>query len=63
MGLALVAKFADLHDGKAWVQERAGGGASFRVLLAFEPKPEELLVLPEDAQATGTDSSPEESQA
>ena len=63
VGLALVAKFADLHDGKAWVQERAGGGASFRVLLAFEPKAEELLVLPEDAQATGTDSSPEESQA
>jgi PAS domain S-box-containing protein len=63
VGLALVTKFADLHDGRAWVQERAGGGASFRVLLAFEPKPEDLLVMPEDPQPTGTDPSPEESQA
>jgi hypothetical protein len=54
VGLALVAKFAELHDGRAWVQERGGGGASFRVLLAFEPRPEDLLVLPEDdPQATG----------
>ena len=63
VGLALVVKFAELHDGRAWVQERAGGGASFRVLLAFEPKQEDLLVLPDDPQATDTDSSPEESQA
>jgi PAS domain S-box-containing protein len=33
VGLALVAQFASLHDGRAWVEERAGGGASFRVLL------------------------------
>jgi PAS domain S-box-containing protein len=63
VGLALVAKFAELHDGRAWVQERAGGGASFRVLLAFEPTPIDLLVLPPSDQATGTDSSPDESQA
>jgi PAS domain S-box-containing protein len=63
VGLALVAKFAELHDGRAWVQERAGGGASFRVLLAFEPTPIDLLVLPGDDQPTGTDSSPDESQA
>ena len=63
VGLALVTKFAELHDGRAWVQDRPGGGASFRVLLALEPKPEDLLVIPEDPQATGTDSSPEESQA
>jgi signal transduction histidine kinase len=62
VGLALVAKFAELHNGRAWVQERAGGGSSFRVLLAFEPTPIDLLVLPPD-QPTGTDSSPEESQA
>jgi signal transduction histidine kinase len=37
VGLALVARFAELHDGRAWVEERAGGGASFKVLLAFEP--------------------------
>jgi len=63
VGLALVAKFAELHDGRAWVQERAGGGASFRVLLAFEPTPIDLLVLPPDDQPTDTDSSPDESQA
>jgi signal transduction histidine kinase len=33
VGLALVAQFASLHDGRAWVEDRAGGGASFRVLL------------------------------
>jgi len=33
VGLALVAQLASLHDGQAWVEDRAGGGASFRVLL------------------------------
>jgi PAS domain S-box-containing protein len=33
IGLSLVAQFARLHGGEAWVQERAGGGSSFRVLL------------------------------
>ena len=33
MGLALVRRFAELHGGRAWVEERVGGGASFRVLL------------------------------
>jgi PAS domain S-box-containing protein len=33
VGLALVAQIASLHDGQAWVEDRAGGGASFRVLL------------------------------
>lgn len=33
IGLALVARFAQLHGGSAWVEDRAGGGASFRVLL------------------------------
>jgi PAS domain S-box-containing protein len=61
IGLALVAKFAELHDGRAWVQERVGGGASFRVLLAFEPEPD-VLVLPEEPQGTDTDS-PEDGQA
>jgi hypothetical protein len=28
-----VARFAELHDGRAWVEERVGGGASFRVFL------------------------------
>lgn len=63
VGLALVRRFAELHDGRAWVQERAGGGASFRVVLAFEPTGTDLLVLTEEPQETGTDSSPEDSQA
>ncbi len=33
IGLALVARFAELHGGRAWVEERPGGGASFRVYL------------------------------
>ena len=37
IGLSLVTRFAELHGGSAWVQERAGGGASFRVWLPSEP--------------------------
>lgn len=37
VGLALVARFAELHDGQAWVDDRPGGGASFHVTLAAEP--------------------------
>jgi len=33
IGLSLVARFADLHGGRAWVDDRVGGGASFKVLL------------------------------
>jgi two-component system, OmpR family, sensor histidine kinase KdpD len=33
IGLSLVAKFAELHGGRVWVQDREGGGASFRVLI------------------------------
>ncbi|MGH2635395.1 MAG: PAS domain-containing protein [Actinomycetota bacterium] len=33
VGLALVRRFAELHGGRAWVEERPGGGASFRVYL------------------------------
>jgi PAS domain S-box-containing protein len=33
IGLALVSQFAALHGGRVWVEDRPGGGASFRVLL------------------------------
>ena len=33
VGLTLVRRFAELQGGRAWVQERKGGGASFRVFL------------------------------
>ena len=37
IGLSLVGMFAELHGGRAWVQEREGGGASFRVFLPGTP--------------------------
>lgn len=33
IGLSLVAGFARLHGGRAWVEDREGGGASFKVLI------------------------------
>lgn len=33
VGLSLVSSFAELHGGRAWVEDRPGGGASFRVFL------------------------------
>ena len=33
VGLSLVAQFAALHGGRAWVEDNPGGGASFRVLF------------------------------
>jgi PAS domain S-box-containing protein len=37
VGLSLVARFAEAHGGRAWVEDRPGGGASFRVLLPDPP--------------------------
>jgi PAS domain S-box-containing protein len=37
VGLSLVRKFAELHGGRAWVEDTPAGGASFRVLLPDEP--------------------------
>jgi signal transduction histidine kinase len=31
VGLSLVAQFVKLHGGRAWVEDRRGGGASFRI--------------------------------
>jgi signal transduction histidine kinase/putative methionine-R-sulfoxide reductase with GAF domain len=33
IGLSMVRRFAELHGGNAWAQEREGGGASFHVFL------------------------------
>jgi signal transduction histidine kinase/putative methionine-R-sulfoxide reductase with GAF domain len=33
IGLSLVRRFAELHGGTAWAEEREGGGASFHVFL------------------------------
>ncbi|MGZ8645611.1 MAG: PAS domain-containing sensor histidine kinase [Actinomycetota bacterium] len=57
VGLALVARFAELHDGGAWVEERPGGGASFRVFLPTQPagyQPEPAI----GPVGTGTEDDP-----
>ena len=33
IGLSLVAQFAAVHGGRAWIEDHPGGGASFRVRL------------------------------
>ncbi|MCA1727495.1 MAG: ATP-binding protein [Actinobacteria bacterium] len=38
IGLSLVLRLAELHGGRAWVQDRPGGGASFRVYLPDVPQ-------------------------
>ena len=43
VGLALVAGFAELHGGRAWAEERPGGGARFNVLLHADPIPADTL--------------------
>jgi signal transduction histidine kinase len=42
IGLALVARFAEMHGGRAWVEDREGGGASFRVWLPIAPSTKDL---------------------
>jgi two-component system, OmpR family, sensor histidine kinase KdpD len=37
IGLSLVSRFADIHGGRAWVEDRPEGGASFRVFLPSGP--------------------------
>ncbi len=33
VGLSLVSRFAELHGGRAWLEDRPGGGSSFKVFL------------------------------
>jgi PAS domain S-box-containing protein len=37
IGLSLVLRLAELHGGTAWVEDRPGGGSSFRVVLPGPP--------------------------
>jgi two-component system CheB/CheR fusion protein len=41
VGLWVVARLAELHGGQAWVEDRPGGGAAFRVLLPTGPPQDE----------------------
>ncbi len=36
LGLSLVVRFVALHGGRVWIEDRPGGGASFRVVLPAE---------------------------
>ncbi len=59
-GLTLLARLAEIHGGRAWVEERPGGGASFRVFLpaAREPNTEPRVDSADDrAAARVLDSS------
>ena len=51
VGLSLVAQFAQLHGGRAWVEHRDGGGASFRVLFP----PADLIDIERDAEISVPD--------
>lgn len=46
IGLALVSRFAELHGGRAWVEEAESGGARFVVLLAGAPDSDEEAPAP-----------------
>ena len=54
IGLSLVSRFAALHGGRAWVEDRPGGGASFRVFLPGGPSIFEEGVEHDGGGTTGT---------
>jgi len=58
LGLSLVSRFAKLHGGRAWVEDRAGGGASFRVALPKAVQPAENVVAAVEDSTPGVDVSP-----
>jgi K+-sensing histidine kinase KdpD len=65
-GLTLLARLAEIHGGRAWVEERPGGGASFRVFLpnGREPREESQRESVDDrAAARVLDSSDERAMA
>lgn len=45
IGLTLVTRFAELHGGRAWVEDSPEGGASFRVFLPGTPEPADPAAL------------------
>jgi PAS domain S-box-containing protein len=60
VGLALVARFAALHSGRAWVEDRPGGGASFHVTIARSAAERRIdLTAYESDQPTATGSDAE----
>jgi PAS domain S-box-containing protein len=53
IGLSLVARFAELHGGRAWVDEREGGGAAFHVTIPGKV-PDQAEILSDVAAAAST---------
>lgn len=53
IGLSLVARFAELHGGRAWVENRPEGGSSFRVFLPGVTPDVEHQPLPAPAPVLG----------
>lgn len=60
VGLALVRRFAELHDGRAWVEDRPGGGSSFRVWLRAAATPAPFVI--ESARPAGEAVAPQPAQ-
>ncbi|MEX0985524.1 MAG: PAS domain-containing protein [Actinomycetota bacterium] len=54
IGLSLVARFAELHDGRVWIEDRPGGGASFHVFLPGHDTEGSALAAEETLTPTGT---------
>jgi PAS domain S-box-containing protein len=63
VGLALVAAFAELHEGRAWVEERPGGGASFHVRLAVDPSGDPVVLPDVEVADQGTRAGPSAADA
>ena len=53
IGLSLVGRFAELHGGRAWVEDRVGGGASFRVFIPDRSLVDDGTDLDPDSGADG----------
>jgi PAS domain S-box-containing protein len=54
IGLSLVVRFAELHGGRAWADEREGGGAAFHVVIPGrvpEQEPQDGSVAERDSRA------------
>jgi signal transduction histidine kinase len=60
IGLSLVARFAELHGGRAWVEERLGGGSSFRVFLPGVPQSIERRSLGFEGDSANADAQSSE---